>query len=70
MLTRLRLDGGTPLGAGGLVHEAGGLHASDRLIARVRLTSQGSWRLNPSFHADFILHFPQYLYMNRKKLFS
>lgn len=46
MLTRLRLDGGTPLGAGGLVHEAGGLHAWDRLIARVRLTSQGSWRLN------------------------
>lgn len=28
------------------MREAGGLHAWDRLIARVRLTSQGSWHLN------------------------
>ena len=34
------------VGAGGLVRQAGALHAWGQLIARGRLASQGSWRLS------------------------
>ena len=44
--TRLGLDGGTLLGAGGLVREAGALQAWGQLTARGRLTSQGGWHVS------------------------